>query len=114
MDKKYDPQIDFVDLVTEAGADGALATLPESENKRPFLANLKYKTFDVSVEGHGSRLIVVVGHEECAGHTVDNAQHKKDLKKAVSEIKKWAGPAKVIGLFLHKKDHFNWLPEIIF
>ena len=36
---------------------------------------------------HGSRVVTVVGHADCAGNPVDEERHKTDIAKSVVVIK---------------------------
>lgn len=93
--------VHFVDMVTEPGADGALArrcmdrTLAIQERVR------------LSVQAHGSRLVVVVGHHDCAGNPVSDEEHLEHIRQAVAVVRSWALPAKVIGLWVGR----NWWAE---
>lgn len=73
----------YPDTITEAGIVGLIANKPSKD----FLAKLKFKLL-VSVDRHHSKGILVDGHEKCAGNPVDDARHKKDIKKSVVVIKK--------------------------
>ena len=66
----------YVDVVTVPGVDGALQ---ESRSARQQVRD----AVAVSIEAHGSRVAVVAGHTDCAGHPVDEAQHGRDVHAAV-------------------------------
>lgn len=75
---------EYADMVTRAGFDGVFA-----ENKvDPQVYEAVKSMLLVSVDKHHSHGIVVHGHEECAGNPVSHEQHKKDIKKAVEQVKK--------------------------
>ncbi|MHC4662293.1 MAG: carbonic anhydrase [Planctomycetota bacterium] len=94
--------VDFVDMITEAGPDGILAS--ESE-----LAENIRKRVAISVEKHGSQVILIAGHADCAGNPVSEAEHKEHVKCSVDVINSWAFSAKVIGAWIGK----DWSIEII-
>lgn len=91
LKKNYGVQ--YVDMITEAGPDGLLAigsTLIENIRKR----------VAVSVEKHGSRVIMVAGHADCAGNPVGENEHRKNIEKSVEVVASWDFPAKVVGAWL--------------
>ena len=102
MREKY--RLDFVDMITEPGPDKMLAegTYNQAES-------IKAKVL-VSVEKHGSQIIVIAGHDDCAGNPVTPEEHKAHLLKALEKICACNLPVeKVIAVWLDK----NWVPAII-
>ena len=75
--------VDYVDTITEAGPDGILADGPLDT-----VASIK-KRAGISVNGHGSRVIVVVGHHDCAGNPGAKAKHLGHLEQAVKRVASW-------------------------
>lgn len=95
---------DYVDMITEPGVDRLLAS-----GDPQALASLKAKVL-ISVKGHGSAVVAVVGHVDCLGNPVSDEQHIRDIKASVSEISKWdLNIALLIGLWVGRK----WKPQII-
>ncbi len=74
--------IEFVDMITEAGMDGILA-----EYKTSISDNL-LKKIDISLNLHNSDLIFIVGHYDCGGNSVDNHKHKEQILLSVERLKK--------------------------
>jgi carbonic anhydrase len=66
MRKRY--RVSYVDMITEPGVDAVLA---ENDDTRT-IESIKRKV-RISTEKHGSRLIAVVGHYDCAGNPVGHA-----------------------------------------
>jgi carbonic anhydrase len=94
--------VDFVDMITEAGPDGILANEAElSEHIRKRVA--------ISVEKHGSQVVLIVGHTDCAGNPVSDEEHKEHVKRSVDVINSWAFSAKVVGAWIGE----DWKVEII-
>ena len=54
--------VDFVDTITEPGPNGVL-----TNNKVPLVSSIKDRVL-ISVNGHGSKTIALVGHHDCAGN----------------------------------------------
>lgn len=71
----------YVDVVTVPGIDGALLepSSPARQQVRDAVA--------VSVDAHDSRVAVVAGHTDCAGHPVDDATHERDVRAAVEWLR---------------------------
>ena len=86
--------IHFVDQPTEPGPDKFLA-----HGDAAALDSMKKKV-EISVNGHGSRLVAVIGHQACAGNPVSDEEHFSDMKKAVEIVKGWGLPAEVIGVWV--------------
>lgn len=83
--------VDYVDTITEAGIDGALAkTLKRSE-----LYEATKRKILISVEKHGSFGIVIVGHSDCAGNPVEKEQHIKDIRESVLKVKEMIFPKEI-------------------
>lgn len=93
---------DYVDCVTEAGPDGHLAcgsACSESIRERVM----------ISVEKHGSKVVAIVGHHDCAGNPVDEETHKKQILEGVGCIKKWFPQVEAVGVWVGK----DWVPRRI-
>ncbi len=111
--KAQDSSVQYVDLITEAGMEGALANEKLANQEATPLSQFKFKAHDVSINGHGSSFIVIVGHEQCAGNPVDETQHIADIKKSVDLVKSWHTGAKIAGLYLKHVSDAKWEPQVI-
>jgi hypothetical protein len=86
--------VDYVDMVTEPGPDLAVAHgAPE------LVETLRHKVL-ISVDAHGSTVVVVAGHHDCAAHPVEKAQHVADIRQAVQTIRTWNLSATLVGLWV--------------
>jgi hypothetical protein len=102
MKEKF--QLDYVDMITEPGADKAVGAGWFEK-----IEEIKTKAL-ISVNKHGSRIIVIAGHDDCAGNPVSPEEHKKNVRDAVKEIQSWGLTIdKVIGLWLNK----DWKVEVV-
>ena len=72
--------VDYIDSITEPGMDAWIQSVSDEGR-----VSLKRK-IEISTKGHGSRIIAVVGHDECAGNPVTPSVHAEDTKKALSVI----------------------------
>jgi hypothetical protein len=87
---------EFVDTVTEPGPVRLLASggTDASENIR--------RRIGISVGKHGSSVVAVVAHHDCAGNPAAEAQQLEQLKIAVELVGTWFAGVEVIGLWLGK------------
>ena len=96
--------LDYVDIITEAGSDKLLASGQEQT-----VESIKARA-QISAKAHGSRIIVIAGHDDCAGNPVSKEQHLLQIKEAVQTIRSWNLPfEKVIGVWVNK----DWNIEVI-
>jgi hypothetical protein len=88
--------VDGVDMVTFPGADGMLSNPKRSED----LALINQAT-SISIERHGSKVIAVVGHHDCAGNPGNKEHHYAHIRRAVQEVHSWKFPAQIVGLYVN-------------
>ena len=86
--------LDYVDMITEPGPDKILAEGSPEQKK-----TVRNKV-DISVTKHGSEVIVVMGHNDCAGNPVPKEKHLEHIRAAANEITSWAYPAAVYGVWV--------------
>lgn len=89
-------EVDGVDMVTFPGADGMFSNWERSEDS----ALIKRAT-SISVERHGSKVIAVVGHHDCAGNPGDKEHHYTHIRRAVQQVHSWKFPVQIIGLYVN-------------
>lgn len=94
--QKYN--IEFVDTVTAAGP---CKIISKDEQKR-LVHNINYR-LDISVNGHGSNYIAVVGHHDCAGVPDDDDTHKLYVLESVTKVKEWYPDAIVEAIWVNDK-----------
>ncbi len=88
-------RLDYVDIITEPGPDGLLA-----KGDARALDSIRRRV-EISVEKHGSRVIAVCGHADCAGHPVSEAHHRDDVRRSLDLIASWDAPVdRLIGLWV--------------
>ncbi len=92
---KKNYSIEFVDTVTEPGPDKAL-----SEKNIDKITQIKAKVL-ISINAHGSRLIVVSGHHDCAANPASKKIHLKQIRKSINIVISWKLSANVIGLWVN-------------
>lgn len=87
--------VDYVDQITEPGPDRVLTEAPAE-----VLAGIRDKAA-ISVNAHGSDVVAVVGHHDCAGNPVSEAEHKEQIRRSVDVVADWDMPVHVIGLWVN-------------
>lgn len=86
--------VDFVDLVTQPGADVELAVCPKKmcEGIRDRLG--------VSVGAHAPQAVVVAGHDDCAANPVEPDEHRRQICEAVAQVDAWELGLPVLGVWI--------------
>jgi hypothetical protein len=96
MKQKYN--IDGVDMVTFPGLDGLFS----NEQNSAEIAFIR-RSVSISIERHGSKIIALVGHSDCAGNPGDREHHNKHIRRAMQEVSSWNLNAQAIGLYVNEK-----------
>lgn len=94
---------DYVDAVTEAGPIKLLAEGDEAGTD-----SIRMRVL-ISVAKHGSELIAVIGHHDCAGNPVPKEEQIPQIEKAMEVVKSWDTGAKVVGLYVNEL----WNVEVV-
>jgi len=92
-------KVDYVDTITEPGPIKIL-----SENKDAFSLESIKRRVSISVNKHGSRIIAVLGHHDCAGNPVDKAAQVAQIKESLKVVDSWGFPVRTLGLWVDE----NW------
>ena len=95
---KQEYGIDGVDMVTFPGVDGVISSLGNF-NTIALIRN----AVSISIEKHGSRIIAVVGHFDCAGNPGNREHHYAHIRKAVQQVSSWNFDAKIVGFYVNDK-----------
>ncbi len=90
--------VDYVDVVSEAGPNAALATGAESA----VIASIERRV-RISVEHHRSVGIAIVGHHDCAGNPSPELEQRQHTMAAVRRLQSWFKQVPVIGLWVDDK-----------
>ena len=100
---KMEYGLDFVDMITEPGPDKIMSSGDESG-----IESIKTRTL-ISVEKHGSNVVAIVGHYDCAGNPVSKREHEEQVRESMRIVKSWNLPVNVIGLWVNE----NWQVEAL-
>ena len=91
--------IDYVDMITEPGPNKILAENRDNTKVESIKARVR-----ISVERHGSKLIAVVGHHDCAGNPADRETQLKHILAAMKTVASWNLKVQVTGIWVDE----NW------
>ena len=106
--KTYPLRSDSIYRIKVPGPDGrCVGKLGETQ------MHVLRKDIELLVERGKPSVIVIVGHLECAGHPVEEDEHRADITSAVGQIHDWVS-LPVIGLHDTKHSDHDWeLNEIM-
>ena len=94
---------DYVDTITEPGPDGIL-----DDGSVDTIASIR-KRMRISVEGHGSQIVAIISHGDCAGNPVSKDKHLGNLERAVRRVCSWGFPVRILGLWVNE----DWEVELV-
>lgn len=95
--------VDYVDMVTVAGPDGALPRLsPE------VLAHVR-QGVEISVRAHSSPAVAIAGHYDCAAYPVSEQEHRAAIAAAARAVAAWGLGVRVLGLWVNAQ----WRVELV-
>lgn len=90
--------VDGVDMITIPGVDGVIS----SSGNLGAIALIR-NAVSISIEKHGSRIIAVVGHFDCAGNPGNREHHYAHIRNAVQQVSSWNFDAEIVGLYVNDK-----------
>ena len=96
-------QADYVDMITEAGPNKILLYGP---NETIDAIQQKVK---ISYEKHGSKVLAIAGHYDCAGYPVLREKKIGKIKHSIELIKTWGLDMELVGLYINE----NWEVEVV-
>ena len=92
---KENHHIAYVDVITEPGPRKILAM-----NNDIISVNSIIKRNEISIKKHGSKLITISGHHDCAGNPCDEEIQKQQIIKSIRHLKNIYSELKIIGLWI--------------
>ncbi len=99
---KENYSITYVDVITEAGPCKLLA-----ENKDKTSVNSIIERTKISINRHGSKLIAISGHYDCAGNPCDEEKQRKQIRESIKQLKSSFPEIKIIGLWIDNDCKIN-------
>ena len=95
---------EYVDTITLAGPVKVLA----EGKKDKLIKNLRFR-LDISVNGHHSNIIALVGHHDCAGIKRPDKEQIEFIKESVKQVTNWYPECEVFGLWIDEEFKANKL-----
>ncbi|MEO1783980.1 carbonic anhydrase [Thermodesulfobium sp. 4217-1] len=95
--------VKYVDMITEAGPIKII-----SENSDICLINSIKERLNISINIHGSKLIAIVGHYDCARNPENMNTQVMQIRECIKIVKHWYD-VEIIGLWVNE----NWQVEKI-
>jgi len=93
---KENLNVNYVDMVTEPGPDRVL-----SGGSVTGSISIKERV-SVSVNAHGSGVVAIAGHYDCAGNPVPDEEHINQIRRSVKAVLSWGLGVRVLGLFVNE------------
>lgn len=97
-------QADYVDNVTEPGADGILGRRHDE-----ILVGSILRRVELSLKKHRSVGLAIVGHADCGGNPSSKEEHHQQIKEAVTFLRQRYCDIPVLALWVDE----NWRVEEI-
>ena len=101
---KQNYQVKYIDTITEPGPCKILA-----ENNNKTLLDSILHRISISVEKHGSNLIAISGHYDCAGNPCSDNQQKIQINEAVKYLQGIYPDIKIIGFWINHEWEISML-----
>lgn len=73
---------DYVDMITEP-SPVAIITSPMRDQR---MASIRTR-LDISVHHHGSRVVAIVAHHDCAGNAVPSTRQMEQVRESIKAVK---------------------------
>ena len=90
--------LDYIDMITEPGPEKML-----SQDMSDQVKSIKSRVM-ISVNAHGSQVILVAAHHDCAGNPVSKEEHIRQVRECRKIIGSWNLPVKeVIGIWVNDR-----------
>ena len=96
---KKERKVEFVDMITEPGPNRILA----EKKDHSAVMSIK-KRVEISAMKHGSKVIAIVAHHDCAGNPVDKEKQIAHIRDAIKTIRGWGFQMEIVGLWVDE----NW------
>lgn len=95
--------VDYVDLITYAGADGFVASDPAAAER------LLKAAVEISVQRHRSPVLALAGHHDCAANPASAEAHRDQLLHGLRVLESWNLGVKLIGIWVNSE----WQVEVV-
>lgn len=102
---KQQAGVDYVDMITEPGADRVL-----TQEWPSIIEHIKRKVV-VSVHNHGSKLVALVAHDDCAGNPVSKERHAEQILQGLELLNGWGLDTRLLGLWVDEDGKIEVLKD---
>ena len=99
---KENYSISYVDAITEPGPCKILA-----ENEDKVSVDSIMDRIRISINRHGSKLIAISGHYDCAGNPCDEEVQKEQIRESIKQLQDNYTQMNVIGLWIDNEWKIN-------
>ena len=96
--------VDYVDLITEPGADGAMVLSTE----------IRTRIFDkvcLSLKVHNPIAIAIAGHWDCKANPLAREEHLEQIREGVRIIEAWGLRRRVVGLWVNEWGYVDLIRD---
>ncbi|GAA0454529.1 carbonic anhydrase [Alkalibacillus silvisoli] len=100
-------QVQYVDKINEAGPNKVLL-----EGDAQTLASIKNR-IGISHNGHGSKIIAIAGHHDCAGNPIEKQEKVEQIKKSVELVRGFGFDMEVVGLYVNDQWEVEQVTDIL-
>ena len=97
--------VEYVDNITEPGPDAILA----KQTDTAAIASIMRRV-DISVHGHRSKTIAIVGHCDCGGNPANKDEHFSQVRTAIEFLQNRYKNIEIIGLWLDEQWQVSEIP----
>lgn len=94
--------VDYVDSITEPGPVRILA------ERGPLMESIMSRV-DISVNRHGSKVIAVVAHADCAGNPLPKKEQVAQMGEALRTLRAFDLGVELLPIWVGE----DWIPEVI-
>jgi len=99
--------VDWVDMVTEPGINLILARDTDTEVVFNIMRRIR-----TSVQGHGSRVVAIVGHPDCKGNPAEKSEQTEHLRRAKATTQQYDFHADITIVLLWVNDDWRTVEVI--
>lgn len=95
--------VEYIDTITVPGPDLVL-----TRGVADVVAGLR-QSLVISVTAHGTSVVAVAGHTDCAAFPATADEHRQAISRAVQVVASWGLPVHIVGLWLNTQ----WQVEMV-
>lgn len=89
---KKEYSVDYVDMITTPGPEKVILGMKHTDYFK--------ERIDISHEAHGSGVVIISGHYDCAANPISEKEHKAEIKQVVDIVRGWGYDVEVLGVWI--------------